>query len=252
MHSAEAEHACGNARASVQRIPNTRAAEPRAATSTTVAQPLYSCSAVSPIDVTSLMKYFTCIRFITLFITLFAVAADARAQSDPESTSDSPHRLADDAWALQFGVSSHTLSPLIGSTITAKHHFSDSRALRYGLGVRAHYRDQDDNRTLHNVDVSLIAQYMAYPTVLSDPNADIHLFYGIGPEVRFLTRSSGPNDETTVGLGAAGSIGAEWFVKTRISLTAEYMTTAAFMVSNRIKEFSLQPAGGRLGVSVYF
>lgn len=202
------------------------------------------------------MKRAICIASITLVAMSHSV--DANAQNAGSEVAEAPHRLVEGAWALQFGVSGTSLSPFGGSTISAKHHFSAGRALRYGLGVRASYHDREDVDPDHNfdvhlhLDIHLSTLYVAYPTLSDDHGANIHLFYGVGPLVGFSRREVGSLDETQFTVGVAGAIGAEWFVKTRISLSAEYLTSAEFGWGDRVNSLLLNPAGGRMGVSIYF
>lgn len=109
--------------------------------------------------------------------------------------------------------------------------------------------------------VGLVAHFLRYPTLARDPASTLHMFWGVGPVARFqsqrATRPAG--DDFTfraLSLGAGGTIGAEWFVRPRMSLTAEYQTAlmATFLSEPAPDEWGVRLAqeGVRFGVSVYF
>lgn len=192
---------------------------------------------------------------VLLLLSAHVAVEDVRATAtDDGAPAEAAHSLIDDAWALSFGTTSLTLRSFLGSTISAKHHFADSRALRYGLSVRAQHRNRDDVGGATTAHVQLNTQYVVYPTFARSPEANIHLFYGAGPTVglRVQELQGSHRDETLFTAGASGVIGAEWFVKTRISLTAEYRTSVEYSWGDDVRVFSVASSGGRAGVSVYF
>jgi hypothetical protein len=173
------------------------------------------------------------------------------------------HSLDEGTWALQFAIGDNlTLGEFAGGVISAKHSRADGRALRYGLTVSAgHTSGRDDAPDRTDAMVGLVAHFLRYPTLARDPGSNLHMFWGVGPLVRFqhqrATRPAG-DDFTfrTLFVGAGGTIGAEWFLRPRMSLTAEYQTAllARFASEPAPDEWAvrLAPDGVRFGVSVYF
>jgi hypothetical protein len=83
----------------------------------------------------------------------------------------------------------------------------------------------------------------------------------VGPLARFQysqVRTAGGNDMDIRGLflGAGGTIGGEWFVRPRISLSGEYQTAlvATFLSEPHPNDWMVRLAsdGVRMGVSMYF
>lgn len=192
-------------------------------------------------------------RFITLALLAFSSAAAAQTQD---------HSLEDGSWALQFQVSGLVnLSDFQGGIISGKYHLADTRAIRFGVRLRASTLDRTDESFQesettfpgggvqgdtyesereadgHEFSVGLRSQYLVYPA----PVRQIKLYVGGGPMVDFgwsaneqvmiVAPPAEANfhrlDETessarSWSFGAQGILGAEWFPARRISLTAEY------------------------------
>mgnify|MGYP006196553773 CR=1 FL=1 len=118
----------------------------------------------------------------------------------------------------------------------------------------------DVRRSAFNVGLDI--QYVVYPTLRRDPDGALQLFYGLGPEVgggvNYIDVDGGPErTQGNVGVGVGGVLGAEWFVRERISLLAEYRTTLAYRYliidgGGNGHEINLSSGGGYLGVSIYF
>jgi hypothetical protein len=109
--------------------------------------------------------------------------------------------------------------------------------------------------------VGLVVHFLRYPTLARDPGSDLHMYWGVGPLIRFQSqRTTAPAAEDltyrALSLGAGGTIGAEWFLRPRMSLTAEYQTAllATFLSEPAPDEWAVRLAqdGVRFGVSVYF
>lgn len=154
------------------------------------------------------------------------------------------------AWALQFQISRNfTLSRFEGSVISAKRHFSDKKALRFGLSLNALISDAEQNSkqftsdTLRQIltadsdsdvqNIELNVQYLFYPS----PEKEINLFLGVGPMVGFNRSNSETGSERGTpnsvestsqrtskrwSLGISANLGAEWFATKNISFLAEY------------------------------
>jgi hypothetical protein len=194
-----------------------------------------------------------------VMVSLLLASTSLAAQQPVEEA----HSLTEGAWALQFGISNNlSLVPFAGGVISAKHHRTDATALRYGLSLAAQHRAGRDER--HDATVAMVgvsADFLQYPTLASDPDGNLQMFWGIGPLARFQRHRVNPTTGdvhtfTEWAVGAGGTIGAEWFVKSRISLSAEYRTTVvATFLSEPAPDawgLSLGHEGVRFGVSVYF
>ncbi len=165
-----------------------------------------------------------------------------------------PNSLKPGAWSLQFHVTSNfTLNAFQGVLISSKVHFSDRKALRFGVGMGASMFDGESIRReargdtvnqatdgeeegdAQNFDISFL--YLSYPS----PSSRINLFFGTGPFFRFTRNSSerkgtGSYYDTAYvsytfvdgfefekwAVGLSGVLGAEWFATKSISLHAEY------------------------------
>lgn len=170
--------------------------------------------------------------------------------------------LREDTWALQFAIAQNlTLGSFSGGGISAKHHRAPGRAFRYGVSFASGYasgRDGQPDRT--DAMIRLVTHFLRYPTLASDPYGDLHMYWGIGPLVGFEARRinvpDGDGDSfRQFSLGVGGTIGAEWFVRPRISLSAEYPSaiTAVLASDPSPTEWGVRLAqdGVRFGVSEY-
>jgi hypothetical protein len=177
--------------------------------------------------------------------------------------------LEEGAWALQFAAGENlTLASYIGSTISAKKHTSAARAWQFGLGVNTFVVSGGDGvRSRDQEGVQVTTRYLAYPLLGDQDSETVQLFLGAGPLASFdrnsMERTDEDGDRTRWqwGLGASGTIGAEWFVHSRISLSGTYETSLRFRQDRVVFEdretqtenfFQLSSGRARLGVSVYF
>ena len=193
--------------------------------------------------------------------------------------------LQEGAWALQFQIRQHlTLSSFQGAAISAKKQLSPRRAFRLGMSVEGRYRSESEEQdgeeepgssSTNSQSIFLNAQYIGYAPLR---NA-VAVYYGAGPSLGFdRNRSTQENSETNreqvntstyFSIGVEGALGVEWFVRSNISLTAEY--NAGLDYSRRVDTSSIEQPdvedresktmlnsvgldseGVRLGVSVYF
>jgi hypothetical protein len=192
--------------------------------------------------------------------------------------------LESGAWALQFRIwPDFTLASFQGATISAKKQLSPTSAFRFGFTPDASYRttgseedgEEDPRSISQNTQwLSIDAQWLRY-TSLRD---EVTLFYGAGPEFSFERREQTTEDDRTgfensdigtfIGAGVLGTVGAEWFMRSNISLTAEYQTSLRYLRevdsseaeredrsierSVTTNEVRLDARGVLFGVSVYF
>lgn len=188
-----------------------------------------------------------------------------------ERRGDRPHSLHAGTWALQFGVGENvTLDPFLGSTISGKRHTSAARAWQVGLTLDASVRsdDEEDSGTDDQETLTLTARYLAYPLLDTQDVETVQLYLGAGPQLSFQRDGGGgqgaSQTSTRWGIGLSGTIGAEWFVHRRISLSGAYEAALLYRreqveierpgedeerSSNR---YALEAGGVRFGVSVYF
>jgi len=210
-----------------------------------------------------------------LCILALIACPSAYAQSDDQSdrTPD-----IDDRWALQFQVVNGlnlSLTPFQGALISAKKQFSNQRAFRIGVDLNASVRRStterdvgpDRDRNQNDQSVGVTAQWIRYPV----HDGRLRAYWGLGPTVRFSrsARSTDIDDETdemnkndalTLRGGAIGVLGAEWFVRSRISLSAEYRARLTYLYGRNEQgvevdtqhQVSLGSRGVLVGVSLYF
>ncbi len=211
-------------------------------------------------------------RLCSLFLAVLLLglgtlsAPPARAQ---EASEEESIPFEGGAWALQFGVGRNfTLTSFTGSLISAKKHTSAARAWQFGVGANTlvtFRRGEGGSRGQEGLEVT--TRYLAYPLLGDQDLETVQLFLGAGPLVSFdrnrIERPDEGEDRTTWrwGVGASGTIGAEWFVHPRISLSGTYETSLRFRQNRMVFEdretqtenvFQLGSGRARLGVSVYF
>jgi hypothetical protein len=213
---------------------------------------------------------------LTLCTLALIACPPAHAQSD-----DTPDQAPDieDRWALQFRVYNLfdlNIDGFQGSLISAKKQYSAGRAFRFGLDFGASISRQDTELETSSISRDLnrsqqttnaIAQWIRYPV----HDGTLRAYWGAGPTVGFsrLTSSSetseassGSEDSDRWSLrgGAVGVVGAEWFVRSRISLTAEYQSGFTYQYTRRTDEsstgtehqFRLGSRAVLVGLSLYF
>lgn len=210
------------------------------------------------------------LRSLFLAVLLLGVGTLSASQVRAQGTSEEDSiPLEKGTWALQFAAGQDfTLSPFIGSTLSAKKHTSAARAWQFGLTTKADVVfEREEDRFSDQESLEITTRYLAYP-LLGDQDAEtVQLFVGAGPLVSFDRSSRETEDEFgdrtrwRWGIGASGTVGAEWFVHSRISLSGAYETSLRFQQDrfvfddreNQTENLLTFGAGfARLGVSVYF
>lgn len=201
---------------------------------------------------------------LCLFILLGTPRTDSYAQS-PDDVAIS------DRWALQFQVNNNfTLGEFQGGLISAKKQYDARRAFRFGIGLNATFdqRTDEGNGGTQEQDqsfqrVTANAQWVRYPV----DEGRVRAYWGVGPTLqlqRNVDDQSG-TDQTQwrLGGGAVGVLGAEWFVHSHISVSAEYRAGVEYTwqrveTSNGVNrettdsQFRIGGRGVLVGVSVYF
>lgn len=193
----------------------------------------------------------------------------AHAQSDNEPD-------IEDRWALQFQATGNlSLSDFQGGLISAKNQYSARRAFRLGINFNASVRriiterdaGSDTERDQNSQTIGVNAQWIRYPV----HEGNFRAYWGLGPQVnlnrRAITRDAGDgildsDGSDLLGLngGAIGVLGVEWFVRSRLSLSAEYRAGVSYQyarsdqgsTTNIQHQVSLGSRDVLVGVSLYF
>lgn len=199
-------------------------------------------------------------RCITLFVVIgILCAATASSAQQPATRA---HSLDEGVWALQFGIGQNlSLGTFAGGVISAKQHRAPGRAVRYGVSLSSdHMGRQDETPSRTDGRFTVMVDFLRYPMLASEPNGDLHLYWGFGPLLGFESRptsvGAGEHENfNTLSMGVTGTVGAEWFVRQRISLTAEYRSSLRAMygwIANQsIWQARLGQDSVRFGVSAY-
>ena len=194
-----------------------------------------------------------------------------------------PHALHDDSWALQFSIGpDFTVRSFEGSTLSVKRHTSAEHAWQVGLSLDGNFLHstmqeadsvgEESNST--DLRVQLTARYLTYPLLEAGRQREsIQLFAGAGPLVSYDRDVHSTQDfdhkrrRTSFDVGASGVLGAEWFLKERLSLSAAYESSLAYSRTHirdtreddpegSVKRTSsgvrLNAGGVLFGLSVYF
>ncbi len=160
--------------------------------------------------------------------------------------------MTDSSWAIQFGVQSYTtIVSFDAASLSVKTHLTESQALRIGMKVfgsrtKEHHsketsiRDSIISQTatesdLYDFDLGATVQYLWY----LDTQSDVFLFGGIGPTGRYTRNDFAPGyGDSRWSIGAAATIGAEWFATRRISFHAEYQATLFYSHSKSYDQYT--------------
>ncbi len=184
---------------------------------------------------------------LPLFILVFCMGfGTVYAQTDELPKTDTKNSLVKGAWALQFQINNNfSLSSFQGSTLSAKRHFSNKKAIRFGASLSGSISEQDQSSITENEiksdengqGILVNTQYAIFPS----PEKSANLFFGAGPFAQFsrsnristtssifLTSTRVKTKATTWAAGISGVLGVEWFATRTISLLAEYNSTFGY------------------------
>jgi hypothetical protein len=231
-----------------------------------------------------------------IMLLAFSLSINGQVQND---SSTSKAKIPRNAFQFQI-ADNFQLTSFQGSVISMKRLLSEKRAIRFGLGITANINNDDSessatmdslisNRQLDysSYGINISAQYLYSPYKVSG----IVFFIGAGPLIGYsYAKSDDKNvyyqsaigDTVTVkhvataknyGLGIVGVCGVEWFLKEKLSLTAEYGLSIQYSwrdsetnisqqseLGNNEKmdrtdnsnSFAIRPVAVRFGVSIYF
>ena len=210
-------------------------------------------------------------------LALALLCLPARAQVSTDDPSEEPYRAG--AWALQFQIQDQIgLGAFQGGTISAKHHLTDRKAVRFGASLSGLLQDSDDafegEKAQRRSALNLDFQYLVHAA----PQRAVRWYAGGGPRLTFNSHgvefpSAGgknKNSSQIFGGGLSGVVGAEWIVHRHFGLMAQYGThlTVTRHTTNSEREDDLGvsrntgergetiitfgPSPVRFGLSVYF
>lgn len=182
---------------------------------------------------------------------LFVSAAAASAQAPAD------HSLTEDGLAIQFRIAPNlTLGTFSGGLISIKQHRAADRALRAGASFNFGHNNVEGGTDQTSLQVGLVGEVLHYPTLAGDPNGNVQMYFGYGPNVQYNLQKSAPEGVDavtthTISLGAVGTLGAEWFVRPRIGITAEYQAGAGIGLGSNGWSLQVGQQGVRFGASFY-
>lgn len=219
-----------------------------------------------------------CIKMKKLFLLLFIFSSLLLPQDEELNL--------DGKFALQFQVGhSFTLRDFQGVTFSGKYHFTNSLAVRLGLGINIinsdgegdearrdeDFRNYHFSNTMKYRSIEVKAQLIKYFQVFDE----VSFFTGAGP---FISSAKSEEERDFVDTSRTDYIynseqleygidfigGVEWFVRNNIGLSAEY--GFAILMGNRKNKheyeysrynsesdiFSIRSSHVKFGVSIYF
>lgn len=229
-------------------------------------------------------------KYLFPFALIFLTIVNLHAQ---EEKPKSENGLKAGSWSLQFSINNNfNLSSFEGTVISAKKHFSDKKAIRFGVTLNGSTR----NSSVENEDFSadtlanrnektdkldgfnfgFNSHFMYYPS----PQNAINIYWGVGPTLQLvlskseairevLDNESQTNErkKTSISVGLSSVLGVEWFASKNISFIAEYGLQASYQYTkdeqssdssnrrtsiNRLKTFNISRDAVKFGLSVYF
>ncbi len=188
-----------------------------------------------------------------LFIFTTSVAAGEKKKQNS---------LQKGAWAMLFEISGSLMdfrvTDYLGSTFSGKYHFSDNRALRFGVEIDGSMVEIDRDINTVYEGTSTHAEYVEYyvhrfRSVFHylwylPQESGFSAFLGFGPffDLDFMkknfnreTESTGPSGETGTTVesnyrdnnyyaGLSGAIGVEYFIGKSFSAILEYQSNAGY------------------------
>ncbi|NIV16363.1 MAG: outer membrane beta-barrel protein, partial [Aliifodinibius sp.] len=195
---------------------------------------------------------------IASLLILLLITTGLLGQVDQDSLKSS---LIEDSWSLQFRISQDfTLSSFLGGNLSAKKHFSNKSAIRFGVSLSGETSEEEMTEELRNlldkssedeseqdfVSLKISTQYLYYP----NSHKPVNLFIGAGPFLEYSILDLNQQMEITQndttgrsqeidrsvdswGLGVLFAIGVEWFMTRNLSLLAEYGTSFSYRKMTR-------------------
>jgi hypothetical protein len=185
------------------------------------------------------------LKFRRLVVVMSCMAfSNVFAQTEASPQMETKNSLFKGSWSVQFRITNDfVLSDFQGGTLSAKRHFSDKKAVRFGLSLSGNTGDSEERSVLgpmidgtgNGLSVGLSLQYLVYPS----PQKSVMAFFGAGPYFNF-SRSNQTSTKQTVpssrtkwensvwSAGISGLLGVEWFVSRSLSFIAEYASSLGY------------------------
>lgn len=187
-------------------------------------------------------------NYFTLFfiLALLGTKVYSQPQLDKEKKKTG---LTPDSWSLQFGVANNfSLTSFGGTLITAKKHYSRSKAVRIGFIINGRLSDinREQNQIINDIltknkssgnnkflAISFKTLFLNYST----NKGRLNPYWGLGPDIRIdlsksdNAQSSNLKTETWTwsgAIGVEGVLGMELLLNPNISVFAEYSLSALF------------------------
>lgn len=192
---------------------------------------------------------------LVLSLTIIIFTTSIYAQSDSTNQQISP--LHEGSWSLQFRYNNSLgFESFKGSNISAKYHFTDKSALRFGVNLdfkninqeRVNSINNDDHtriqkQDLNRINIGITSDYVYYFTTKNSVNAFISSGAIIG--VSYFKNNSkdlfdiAPDSVSSIGYGktngwfagAEFSFGVEWNISSNFSISGEYTTKFLYQYS---------------------
>ena len=183
---------------------------------------------------------------LTVFLLVWLLVAFPLTAGERDDDSAKEHSLEKGSIGLFFQTTTGMrVLPFHGMVFSGKYHVSDARAVALSIGVTVNSRESDDNtwydsgdhghqtESSYDYSIGVTAMYMMY----REPVSDLTPFLGLGPsfsgsynhdeheywEDEFGVLHNSRLDETTRwSAGMVGSLGFEFFLTNKISISAEY------------------------------
>ncbi len=186
---------------------------------------------------------------VSMSVSNVAFAQDGNAQNS----------LVDGKSALLFEIiGDFDLTSFEGANISFKHHYTDNRAYRIGLGVAVSHENRDEDGSgsrwteteVSRESITLTALKLYY----NDLNKRASFYWGLGPRIGYSHDKD--NYDTPAweddysrrytydraNAGILGVVGVEWFLARELSLLAQYGTTLDYNWSrNEYEERDSEP-----------
>ncbi len=169
------------------------------------------------------------------------------------SQDSSKNSLKQSMFALQFQIGNNfTLESFQGSTLSFKYQILDESAIRVGFSISSYVETSREENFIEkprekSIELTINAQFIQYLKTFED----ISLYTGGGPKFydRYYTLGDFGHEKIW-SLGLDGILGAEWFFKKNMSLSAEYGISIVYWVSEMVDPSSTSKHSKRKNINI--
>jgi len=183
---------------------------------------------------------------LTVIILIFTIQTTAQ---QPDSTQQNVSPLQAGSWSIQFGYNNNLgFTSFKGGNISAKYHFTDNSALRFGVNINIeNEKDNKNNLTQFNtginfeelkrdiIDIGILTNYVYYFRAKNNVNPFISSGINFGISYSKSDSKNSFNHPDSIDniasskvngwfAGVDFSVGVEWFVAENFSIHGEYET----------------------------